>query len=307
MKTHAAPHKQALKKRVNRFFNSSTQCRADVYDFVDILTKNNRFDVYAFGGLVRDIGLFGVRDFSSDVDLVVEASRPVLKKAISVLPKSSVTENKFGGFRIKQGAWDIDIWCARDTWAIKNNLVTYRDVTSLLQTTFLSWDSALFDIRNQSLICQHGYLDDLNNGSLDIVLKESPNELGSMVRLTRAIYSKGAKELKSNALEVLEYYLGKYADQDIVAYEMNSYHKVFLSLSKLRVLRDEVRASSASSKMKVNLVGQLPLPLDFSFDGVEQDDHIPRSVNRLNMQHRKKNGINISDEEQLNLNFKYHR
>ncbi|WP_394239966.1 hypothetical protein [Vibrio astriarenae] len=262
MKTHAAPHKQALKKRVNRFFKSSTQCRTDVYEFVETITKKNQFDVYAFGGLVRDIGLFGVRDFSSDVDLVVESHRPQLLKALSRLPKESVTENKFGGFRVRQGAWDIDIWCAEDTWAIKNKLIAYEDVTSLLKTTFLSWDSALFDVRNQHLICSNEYLEDLISGRLDIVLQESPNELGSMVRLARAIYSKGARELKSNALETLRLYFEKYSFSDIVAYEKKSYAKRFLNITDLEKLRCDVGALPYGSLLNIELEKQLSLPLD---------------------------------------------
>lgn len=262
MKNHVAPHKQALKKRVNRFFNSSTQCRADVYDFVDIITEKNKFDVYAFGGLVRDIGLFGVRDFSSDVDLVVESERQLLIRALSRLPKDTVTENKFGGFRIRQGAWDIDIWCAKDTWAIKNKLIAYDDITSLLKTTFLSWDSALFDIRNQNLICNNDYFDDLVSGKLDIVLQNSPNELGSMVRLTRAIYSKGARELKSHALETLRDYFGKYSFDDIIAYEQRSYVKKFLNIANLEKLESDVRSLPYGSLMSIERQKQLVLPLD---------------------------------------------
>lgn len=262
MKLHAAPHKQALQKRVNRFFNGSTQCRADVYDFVDVLTKNNSLGVYAFGGLVRDIGLFGVRDFSSDVDLVVESSSSNLVKALSHFPKNNVTKNRFGGFRIKQGVWDIDIWCARDTWAIKNKLVDYEDVTSLLQTTFLSWDSALFDVRNQTLLCRDQYLDDLIQGKLDIVLKDSPNELGSMVRLTRAIYSKGAKEIKPSALDTLKSYFNKYSFEDIVNYERVSYSKRFLSKLNLESLWDDVKSTPCGSTMSIKQEKQLTLPLE---------------------------------------------
>lgn len=262
IKNHAAPHKQALKKRVNRFFNSSTQCRTDVYDFVDVITEKNKFNVYAFGGLVRDIGLFGVRDFSSDVDLVVETERQFLVKALSLLPKETVTENKFGGFRIKKGSWDIDIWCAKDTWAIKNKLIAYEDITSLLKTTFLSWDSALFDVRNQNLICSNQYFDDLVSGKLDIVLQESPNELGSMVRLTRAIYSKGARELRSNALEILRVYFQKYSFDDILLYEKNSYIKKFLSVANLEKLKSDVNSLPYGSLMRIEYEKQLSLPLD---------------------------------------------
>lgn len=260
MKNQAAPHKDALKKRVNRFFQSSTQLRADVYGFVDAVTENDQFGVYVFGGLVRDIGLFGLRDFSSDIDLVVETDRKSLVNALSKLNNQTVVENKFGGFRIAHGAWCFDIWCARDTWAIKNRLVKYDDITSLLKTTFLSWDSALFDVRKQNLICNNDYLENLVNGSLDIVLQDSPNELGSMVRLTRAIYGKGAKELKVNALDTLKTYFKKYSFEEIISYECQSYSKLFLDLSKLESLRNDVESMPSGSSLRIKDV-QLALPL----------------------------------------------
>lgn len=262
MKNHAAPHKQALRRRVKRFFRSSTQLRTDVYDFVDVLTKNNHFDVYVFGGLVRDIGLFGVRDFTSDVDLVVETQRASLQKALSQLPKHTVTANKFGGFRIKQGSWSFDIWCAKDTWAIKNQFVKYEDISSLLKTTFLSWDSALFDVKNQKLICGDDYLENLGNGRLDIVLQHSPNELGSMVRLTRAIYSKGAKELQKNALNTLKTLFAKYSSDEIVTYEDKSYTTKFLSIQILDELKKEVDALPNGSLLKIEHNKQLILPFE---------------------------------------------
>lgn len=304
MKSHAAPHKQALSKRVNRFFNSSTKCRSDVYDFVDIITKKNQFDVYAFGGLVRDIGLFGVRDFSSDVDLVIESNRTTLIKALGRLPKENVTENKFGGFRIQQGLWDIDIWCAKDTWAIKNKFVEYNDITSLLKTTFLSWDSALFDIRNQNLLCSNQYLTDLSNGSLDIVLKDSPNELGSMVRLTRAIYSKGAKEIRSNALEALKTYFEKYTYSEIVYYEQKSYTKRFLNASKLEKLANEITCLPSNTSMNIKVEKQLSLPIDLLMQKNTQQQ-------RKNLQNSEItiandiNKLNYSNVLQQQLNFKF--
>ncbi|MEZ8058153.1 hypothetical protein [Vibrio splendidus] len=245
----APDNKQALKKRVERFFSpneskaskSSKAFRGEVYDFVELLTKNNDLGVYAFGGLVRDIGLFSVRNFSSDVDLVVDGSLKELKSVLSRLPSDAVViENKFGGFRIKQKQWDFDVWCAKDTWAIKNKFVEYEGVESLLDTTFLNWDSALFDVRNRKLICHHDYLKNLQSGAIDVVLVDSPNELGSLVRLGRAIYGKGARKLKRRAIESLQQSFGTYSIDQIIKYEVQSYSSRFLSETNLGKLKERV-------------------------------------------------------------------
>ncbi|NOJ23582.1 hypothetical protein [Vibrio coralliilyticus] len=245
----AVENKQALKKRVERFFSpqkskvsaSSKVHRGEVYDFVDILTKNTDLGVYAFGGLVRDIGLFSIRKFSSDVDLVIDGSKRELASILCNLPSNAIVkENKFGGFRVKQNQWDFDVWCARDTWAIKNKLVEYENVESLLDTTFLNWDSALFDLRKRKLICHKDYLDNLKMGAIDVVLVESPNELGSVVRLGRAIYSKGASTLRRRAIETLQTSFKKYSIEQILEYEAGSYSAKFLNKNHLTSLRDRV-------------------------------------------------------------------
>lgn len=240
MNKSTAPDKQALKKRVDRFFNSETFCRKEVYEFVELLTQKQDLDVYAFGGLVRDIGLFTVRGFESDVDLVVDTSRTELVNILDSIPKDSITCNKFGGFRIKQGIWDFDVWCAKDTWAIKNKFVPYKGIESLLDTTFLSWDSALFNVKKRKLICDEDYIENLTIGKIDVVLRQTPNELGSLVRLTRAIFSKGAYVLGHNALDTLKQNFSSYSFDDIVQYEQHSFSKHYLNTSKLENLYNQV-------------------------------------------------------------------
>ncbi len=259
MTHNIAPDKYALQKRVNRFFDNSISCRKDVTQFVRDLTKDTDSDVFAFGGLVRDIGLFGVRDFSSDVDLVFDGHKQELERALGSLPDLKLEENKFGGFRVKLHSWDVDIWCAEDTWAIKRGLVEYRGISSLLDTTLLSWDSALFDVKKHKLICKKAYIENMSEGRLDVVLKESPNELGSMVRITRAVYSKGAHILGKNAIELMDSYFSTYSTKEIVQYEKNSYHKNYLSLANLNTLKSLIKNSNRDNEIELNSQKQLTL------------------------------------------------
>jgi hypothetical protein len=240
MNRSTAPDKQALRKRVDRFFNSSTLYRKEVYEFVEQLIQTKDLNVYAFGGLVRDIGLFTVRGFESDVDLVVDTSKDELIKVLDNIPKDSIIHNKFGGFRIKQGSWSFDIWCAKDTWAIKNKLVTYKNIESLLDTTFLSWDSVLFDVKNKKLICDDNYIENLVNGKIDVVLRHTPNELGSLVRLSRAIFSKGVSVIGRNALSTLKQGFNDYSILDIIEYEKKSFSKKYLNKNNLSDLYAQI-------------------------------------------------------------------
>ena len=210
---------------------------------------------------MRDIGLFTVRGFESDVDPVVDTSRESLITILDSIPKDSIDCNKFGGFRIKHGSWDFDIWCAQDTWAIKESLVPYKGIESLLDTTFLSWDSVLFDVKKNKLICDEDYIKNLTNGKIDVVLKETPNQLGSCVRLTRAIFSKGANVLGHNALSTLRQNFARYSFDEIIKYEQNSFSKHYLNIEKLETLKDQVVSlPSNEQELKIKKAEQLSFP-----------------------------------------------
>jgi predicted nucleotidyltransferase len=79
-------------------------------------------DVYLFGGVLRDLALYGKKGFKSDIDLVVEGDWSDL---VSYIDHIGARKNKFGGYRLIVGEWPVDIWNAEETWAIKQGHVAY--------------------------------------------------------------------------------------------------------------------------------------------------------------------------------------
>jgi hypothetical protein len=154
-------------------------------------------DVYLFGGVLRDVALFGRRGFASDVDLVVEGN---WTHCVKYLTSLRAQKNKFGGFRLHIGDWPIDIWNARDTWAIKQGFVEYKGIASLTETTVLNWDAILMNWRTGSFVCQPTYLDELRTRALDIVLEANPNPMGMLVRVFRHLCSKDASRAAAKFL-----------------------------------------------------------------------------------------------------------
>ena len=94
-----------LKKRVLRFFESPK--RAEVKHLVRVLSKGG--EVLVFGGLLRDIALYGGDSFNSDIDLVVDCS-PAMLFDFFEKAAPSAKKNHFGGYRVKVGGWSIDVW-----------------------------------------------------------------------------------------------------------------------------------------------------------------------------------------------------
>lgn len=243
MKNKVSPDKFALQKRLQRFFEHPISSRYEVYQFINLLKSESEAQLYAFGGLVRDINLFTIKGFYSDVDIVTDATNVELDALMNKFASKYLIErNKFGGYRIEGVRWKFDIWCISNTWAFKKELVPYDGVKSLLKTTFLNWDSVLFDLRRFKLICDDSYLESLRNGILDLVLCETPNELGGVVRICRAIQSKGVITLGAQANRFLLNCFEKYDVESVINYERIAFSNRYLTYQKVSELKDSLRS-----------------------------------------------------------------
>jgi hypothetical protein len=177
-------------------------------------------DVYLFGGVLRDVALFGRRGFTSDIDLVVEGN---WNHCVKYLASLGAHQNKFGGFRLQLAGWPIDIWNATDTWAIREGFVTYRGIASLTETTVLNWDAILMNWRTGTFVCREGYLEDLRERTLDVVLVANPNPLGMIVRVFRHLCYKDARRITGAAARFLAESTAQYSYAEITSEEMRSY------------------------------------------------------------------------------------
>jgi hypothetical protein len=177
-------------------------------------------DVYLFGGVLRDVALFGRRGFTSDIDLVVEGD---WDHCVKYLASLGAQQNKFGGFRLEVAGWPVDIWNAADTWAIRQGFVTYRSIASLTETTVLNWDAILMNWRTGAFVCRESYLQELRERTLDVVLVANPNPLGMTVRVFRHLCSKDARRVTKAAAKFLAEATVKYSYAEIASEERRSH------------------------------------------------------------------------------------
>lgn len=207
---------------MQRFFSVDSPRKEAVEMLSPLLDKG---DVLAFGGVVRDIALYGVKSFSSDLDLIFVGSRDHF---LNELQKKGI-KNKFGGYRLKVGGWDIDIWHIQDTWAFKHRKATYKNELSLLETTIMSWDSVLYSLSKKRVYCHKGYFDDLSKGYLDLVLFDNPNKFGAMIRIMRCFVLKEATVFSPKIIEFLNQNLCNHSIDEILDSEKKSYHDTYLN------------------------------------------------------------------------------
>ena len=192
-------------------------------------------DLYLFGGVLRDLALSGQRGFSSDIDIVVDDDD--WTHLVKYLRSRGVTQNRFGGFRLKVNEWPIDIWTARETWAIRKGLVEYHGIESLTETTILNWDAILLNWRTKRIICSPDYFRQIRGRVMDIVLTENPNPLGAAVRAFRHLCLKDAKELTARAARYLADAAHEYPDETIIKSEIASYRESIIDPAILGFFR----------------------------------------------------------------------
>lgn len=184
-------------------------------------------DVYLFGGIIRDIALLGRRGFNSDIDLVVEGN---WTHFVTYLESLNAKKNKFGGYRLMVGEWPVDIWNAKETWAIKQGLVQYKGIASLTETTVLNWDAILMNWRTRSFIYRKNYFEDMRSRTLDIVLEDNPNPLGMFIRVLRHLCLKNAEKISPAAARYLAKNTKNYSYDEIKSFEINSYNNSMIEL-----------------------------------------------------------------------------
>ena len=193
---------------------------SSIHEFLDYLCAAHPYgELYLFGGILRDVAMSGGKGFASDFDLVVEGDWVHLT---GYLEKLGASRNRFGGFRLYVEGWSVDIWGARETWAIREGLVQYRGIESLTRTTILNWDAILLNWRTGEVICPPDYFSDIQRCLMDVVLPENPNPLGAAVRVFRHLCSRRA-ELTVKAAKYLSDAARNYSPETIVRTEKASY------------------------------------------------------------------------------------
>jgi hypothetical protein len=204
-------------------------------------------DIYLFGGVLRDLALLGQRGFNSDIDLVVEGDWDNCARYLRSL---GAAINKFGGYRFTVAGWPVDIWSAKETWAIRQGIVSYRGIGSLTQTTVLNWDAILMNWRTRTFIHCENYIEAINARLLDIVLEQNPNPLGMAVRVFRHLYLKDAAKVTSGAAEYLAKCASTYSFETIRREEMRSYGNSVVSPSLFRWFE---RANEFQASLSMNI------------------------------------------------------
>jgi len=224
VKVSVATDEAVLRKRILRFFQVKTADRKILLDFFNRVSEVS--GIYFFGGFVRDIALYGIASFKSDIDVVYSGRSEDIENYLMSL---GAKLNKFGGFRLTIAGWQIDIWEAKRTWAFANKVRNFEGIQSLLETTITNWDAIIFEWSSKRLIYKNNYFEDLNRRFLEIGLSENPNEIGMYVRILRCYAAKEAQKISPSIALLLHTAFTKYPYADFANYEAKSYRDRYIT------------------------------------------------------------------------------
>jgi hypothetical protein len=139
--------------------------------------------------MLRDIALFGNASFRSDIDFVIDPFEPEIfeKEMASIGAKV----NRFGGYALPFGKWQVDVWSLKKTWAHMAGHIQVETFDDLKNTTFFCCDAIFYDLSAKKIHAKQGYFEDLGRRILEVNLLPNPNPKGNVVRALRYSILKG--------------------------------------------------------------------------------------------------------------------
>jgi len=179
-----------LESEVSDFLSSNNASVKSISETV-IEPLSTVGEVFIIGGLIRDIAFYGKDERPvSDIDFVVRGNPSKVSKLAQSL---EATPNRFGGFGVKTGKFEVDFWCWSKTWAKTQGLVQLRKTKDICATTFFDWDAIVYSTKSGKIEAIDGYLARLHSRTLEINLLENPSKKGSLVRALRRLRMWDAK------------------------------------------------------------------------------------------------------------------
>ena len=165
-----------LRERLNRFLGNHAAWKVPLRKALHRIEENS-WSAVIFGGVLRDLMLFGNSEVPRDVDVVVgDVSAEDLEKAYKNLIYG---KNRFGGLRLRAKGWMIDLWALNDTWAFREHLREPVDFNTLVRTTFLNVEAIAAEIPTHHgrprPIYSGGFFETISGKVLDISFEPNPN------------------------------------------------------------------------------------------------------------------------------------
>jgi hypothetical protein len=127
-----------------------------------------------FGGVIRDLVLFGINAIPKDVDVVIV--NRTLRELHVDLSAHIVRETRFGGLQLNFNGTRFDVWPLYRTWAFQNSNLPVT-AENLTKTTFLNIEAVAGVPSSDGVslrISENGFIEAVNSRTLDINFGNNP-------------------------------------------------------------------------------------------------------------------------------------
>lgn len=246
-----------LRERVSRFF--SKRSRYGVL-LDQILTRIDEpgWSAVLFGGVIRDLMVFGPAFHPRDIDIVIDGADST--NIASIFGSFIRRRTRFGGFQMCIDGCAIDIWPLAETWALRHDHSFATSFRDLPKTTFLDVEAIAVDIScvrgRERRVYAEGFFEALSRRTIDINWQENPFPALAIVRslITAAklgfwIGPKLGAYLLVHTREI--------PLSDLVATQLAHYGRVFCTEE---TLSRWIQAAEEQSRRSPALTIRLPLP-----------------------------------------------
>lgn len=224
-----------LQIRADEFFKRIAFHYPHFMDKLGYLQATGR-RVFCFGGVLRDLVLYGTTVNPRDIDIVVDGEI-TSDELVILFFDYFVQKTRFGGVRININGLKVDIWPVKNTWALCNYPQFKNGLESLPFTTFLNIEAILFEIFGSTynrLIFSNNFFESLQNKTLEINFE--PNPYPSLCIVRSIILAKKINfTFGANLLRYIKRYYFQYTIEDFISIQKSHYDEVLLPLEFLQI------------------------------------------------------------------------
>lgn len=175
--------------------------------------------LYLFGGLLRDLLIFGVDTSPRDVDLVIGGNTTTDELEAALAPYLD-RRTRFGGLQLVVEGVAVDIWPLQETWAFQHLGVPSPTFADLPRTTFLDVEAVVLELFVEQgtvgKLHAFGFFEAILTGTLDINLEDNPSP-GLCVVRSLGLADRLGFAIGPRLTEYLSHRLGRMSVDELVA------------------------------------------------------------------------------------------
>jgi hypothetical protein len=191
-----------------------------------------------FGGVLRDLVVFGRRHYPRDVDVVLQ--RGTTEGIVNDFSEHQYRLNRFGGVHLSLNRWAFDVWPLEKTWAFTQDSSLVPTAANLPKTTFLDVEAIAVTFNGPDRIGQiisYGFFEAIERRSIGINYRHNPFPGLSAIRTLIT----ACKLHFSISAELARYFVDVVAERgvaELVQAQEHHYSKVIFRNSELEQLTD---------------------------------------------------------------------